>query len=412
MVSGMIAWARLPWLLPLIWLSSRAPAQIDAGGVSQAAVLAPPPKIAFPDWHEVDETDSSIIYQESFPSAIISPYPENNTVSLKVFIPTERQSGVPVVLITHYWGAKDLRAEEALAEDLNDRGIGAAIMTLPYHLSRTPAGHGSGDLAIVPDPERLVLTMLQCEQDVRRSLDFLDSRPEVKHGGYGLVGTSLGAIVSGLVYAIEPRVHDAAFLVGGVDLARILWTSSRVVQVREQLKKAGWTEDRIRKVLAPVEPLSYLPRQTPCSTFVIYGRFDTVVPNECTRELIEHLASPDVLELETGHYGGLFVKSKVLTTVSTFFADKLSGRPFIPPSRLVAPTIRIGALLATPNDVDLTGGLDLIHFDRLSKNFGSLLATPRGLRLFVGHQIGPGFSFGVVGSGRGIGVGFLWSTVL
>ncbi len=412
MVSGMIPGGRVLSLLVGLCFFGAGSASAAEQEISRQSVLAAPPPITFPDWKQVDENDVSTEYLESFPSSVVTKYPANNVVPLQVFLPVDRQGPVPVVLITHYWGARDLRAEETLAQDLNDRGLGAAILVLPYHLMRTPPGHLSGDLAIVPDPEKLKETMFQAEQDVRRAIAFLDTRPEVRHDGYGLVGTSLGAIVAGLAYAVEPRIKEAAFVLGGADLARIIWSSSRVVQVRDQLRRSGWTEDRLRKVLAPVEPLNYLPRAEAGATFVIYGRYDTVVPDECTRALIGHLSDPKTVEIETGHYGGLFVKGKVLRTVSDFFAAQMSGRSFVPPARLIAPTIRFGALVDTPAEVNLAAGLDLVHFDRLATNFASLFATPRGLRLFVGHHLGQGFSLGAVGSGRGIGVGFVWSTVL
>jgi dienelactone hydrolase len=116
---------------------------------------------------------------------------------------------VPVVLITHYWGARDLRAEVSLATELAQLGIGSAIMSLPYHLSRAPKGTRSGDMAIQPDPEKLKATLVQSVLDMRRTLDFLATRPEFRRDQIGLAGTSLGAIVASLAYAVEPRFRDA-----------------------------------------------------------------------------------------------------------------------------------------------------------------------------------------------------------
>ena len=153
-------------------------------------------------------------YLVTFPSAFTSPYEVNNQVPLRILVPDPAKGLVPVVLITHYWGATDLRAERALALDLNNRGIAAAILTLPYHLARTPPGHRSGDLAIQPDPQSLRETMLQSVWDARRALDFLNSRPEFVHDRFGLVGTSLGALVSSLTYALDPRIKYATFVLG------------------------------------------------------------------------------------------------------------------------------------------------------------------------------------------------------
>jgi dienelactone hydrolase len=380
--------------------------------IDRQAVLAPPPKIVFGDWREVDETETATEFLETFPSAFASPYPVNNTVPLRILVPVDATGPVPVVLITHYWGAKDLRAERSLASDLNEKGIAAAILTLPYHLARTPKGYLSGQLAIRPDPQALRETMYQSELDVRRSLDFLDSRPEFRHDHYGITGTSFGAIVAGLSYGLDPRISYAAILLGGADLAKIIWTSSRVLPVREELRRKGWTEAKLRDELAPIEPLNYLPRSVPGQTFVVYGRYDTVVPNDCTEELISKLGSCEHLLLDTGHYGGIMVEGSVLRTVAGFFSTEFSGGSFRAPLRLVAPTIRLGGMFRTPDEFDIGIGVDIIHFDREANTFGSIFASPRGLDLYLGRKIVGGFSLGAVGSTRGLGVGLVWSTVL
>jgi dienelactone hydrolase len=400
----------LPAILANACLAQLAPPPLP--NIDRTAVLAPPPPIAFSQWREVDENDQSTEYVETFPSAFTTPYPANDVVPLRVLLPANPVGPVPVVLITHYWGAKDLRAELSLAKELNEQGIAAAILTLPYHLARTPKGFASGELAIRPDPGSLRATMYQAELDIRRSFDFLDSRKEFKHDGYGLVGTSLGAIVASLGYALDPRAKYAAFLLGGGDLAKILWTSSRVEPVRNFLRNRGWTEDKLRQELAPIEPLNYLPRKEPGQALVIYGRYDTVVVNEATRELIDRLGKPDVVTLDTGHYGGLFAERKVLSTVCGYFQAKFSGKPYKPPAKVVAPTIRVGALLASPQGLDIGVGLDIVHFDRSASAFGTIFATPRNVDLFFGKEIVRGFSIGILGSKRGPGVAFVWSTVL
>lgn len=384
----------------------------DQPVVTREQVTAPPPPIAFDPWKEVDEPEGAIEYDESFPSAFESPYPANNVVPLRIFVPDSANGPVPVVLVTHYWGATDLRAERSLAADLNSRGLAAAILTLPYHLSRTPPGHHSGDLAIQPDVAKLTDTMLQSELDIRRALDFLDTRKEFVHGRYGVIGTSLGALVSGLAYALDSRIAYATFILGGADIAHILWTSSRVVPAREELRRIGWTESRLRRVLAPVEPLTYLPRAGAGQTFIIYGKYDTVVPYQSTRELLDALKSPETLELNTGHYGGIFAEHRILTTVADFFDKAMAGKSYNPPKRLVSPTVRIGGILGYPEGGDLGIGLDLLHFDRKGERFGAIFATPRGLKAYLGQSLGQGFSIGLIGSSVGFGVGLIWSVVL
>jgi dienelactone hydrolase len=378
------------------------------------ADLTPPP-IAFAPWREVDRDDTLVEYVETFPSALITGTVENDTVPLRILVPANSNGPIPVVLITHYWGASDLRGERALAEDLVGRGIGAAIMTLPYHLSRTPPGKRSGELAIVPDPAKLRQTLTQAVLDVRRSLDFLDSRPDFLKSPRGLAGTSLGALVTALGYATDSRVTHAAFILGGVDFAGILWNSSRVVLQRDALRHQGYTESRIREELKPVEPLTYLPRETPGTTFVISAKYDTVVPGGNSAALVRALGEPKRLQIDTGHYGGIFVQRKVLREVARFFGSEMTGTTYVPPSRIVAPTLRLGVLSSIPNGFDLAAGMDIFALDPRRDAFGTLLLTARGPQLFIGRNVFQGLALGVIGSFGGksrLGIGAFWSAVL
>ena len=79
---------------------------------------------------------------------------------------------------------------------------------------------------------------------------------------------------------------------------------------------------------------------------------------------------------------------------------------------MVAPTIRVAAIAAAPQGLDLGVGLDLFHLDRSGTAYGTIFATPRGLDLFLGKEIVRGISFGIVGSKKGLGVALVWSTVL
>jgi len=235
-----------------------------------------PAPIAFAPWKEVDQTELGTEYLVEFPSPVESPYPANNVVPLRVFLPVNSDKPVPVVLVLHYWGATDLRNERELAKDLNRANIAAAVMTLPYHMGRTPPGRHSGDMAIEPDPRHMVLTMTQAVLDTRRSIDFLTSRPELDHTRLGLAGTSLGALVAELAYGADSRVTHVAFVLGGVDLAHIMWSSSLLVRQRDLLIRRGFTEQRLREAIEPIEPLKYLPSRTASPALVIGGQYDTV----------------------------------------------------------------------------------------------------------------------------------------
>lgn len=370
-----------------------------------------PPKVNFAAWNIVNENDEFTEYVVQFPSALITGAKENDTVQCRILLPTERSGPTPMVMILHYWGAPNLRVERALARELNQAGLGAAILTLPYHLSRTPAGAVSGALAIQPDPDHLNRTMTQSVLDVRRSLDFIQSRPECGRI-VGIYGTSLGAIISSLTFAIDSRLENAAFLLGGIDLTNILWNSSLTGSIKDALKKKGIDEGKLRSALQVVEPEQYLRSKPVGQTFVIRAKFDSVIPAASTDALLKALPNSKVLEIDTGHYGGVIVQGRLLREAAQFFIKVSQGKEYDPPLRLVSPTIRIGMMARTGGHFDIAAGFDLIKFDRMGKTYASFLLTPRNPVLWIGSEVTKGVNLGIGISDRQSGFGFFFSTVL
>lgn len=360
----------------------------------------------------VDENEDSQEFVVSFPSAIVSKYLENNTVQLRIFMPIEAKRPMPVVVVLHYWGARDLRVERSFAIELSQRGIATAIVTLPYHLSRTPAGSNSGELAIQPNTEKLIETMTQSVFDVRRSIDFLSTRPEFKQQPLGLAGTSLGAIVSSLTFALDSRVTHATFLLGGADLAGIIWNSTRLAPQRDALKKKGYTQEKLHAELSEIEPSAYLPRKGSGRTFLVRGKYDTVVPRAASVLLQDSLPDCSVLEIDTGHYGGIFVQQRLLGEMAKFFATEFEGKRYTPPPKLIAPTVRIGLALTSGEGLNVVAGIDLWRDQKNGDRFASFLITPRYPMVFAGTKVSPGLVGGLAITPRNIGVGFFWSTVL
>jgi dienelactone hydrolase len=378
----------------------------------QAPVSQPPPPIAFAEWKEVDKTATSVEYAVSFPSAMETAYIENNTVPLRVLMPANVIGPIPVVVVLHYWGTRDLKVERALAAELNRHNIAAVLVTLPYHLSRTPPGYKSGELSLEPDPKKLMSNVTQSVWDVRRTVDWIATRSEFDQSRIGVEGASLGAIVATLAYAIDSRITKATFVLGGANLAHIIWNSSRTVRQREMLRRSGFTEDKLRQAIQAVEPLTYLKDRVGANAFVIGATYDTVVPRRSTDQLIAALDTPKKLFVDTGHYGGVFVERRLLREVGNYFSSEFGGKEFAPPSRIYAPTVRIGGIVNTITGFDLAAGLDLVKFDRRGDGFASIVITPRGPGLFVGRRIDSRLTFGVLGKRRNVGIGIFWSTVL
>jgi dienelactone hydrolase len=343
---------------------------------------------------------------------VTSEYEANNQVPIHILLPHGQQGPFPVVVVLHYWGAMNRNVERALGQELNKRGIAAVLMTLPYHLERTPQGSRSGELAIQPDIDQLNQTLLQSLQDTRRAIDYIDSRPEFDHNKIGITGLSLGAIVTALVYGVDTRISHAAFVLGGVDIAHILWNSSRVVPQREELRRKGFTEEKLRDALKDLEPGTFLKERQDTDAFVVAARYDTVIPPKSTQELIDDLKQPKISWMNTGHFGGVFVQKRLLDQTCDYFESAFNNTSFEPMSNLGAPTVRLGVEYGIGQGMDIGFGADVFSTGKEREYAATLLASPRGLRLFFGRRAGKQLSVGAVLDRRHLSAGVLWSTVL
>jgi dienelactone hydrolase len=371
-----------------------------------------PPPIAFEPWRPVEADARTQEFEVVFPSALETPHPANNLVQLRAYLPTRRTGPVPCVAILHYWGALDWRVERNIAAELNARGIGAVAVALPYHLGRTPPGSRSGALAIQPEPAKLKLTMLQSVLDVRRALDWVAAQAVFDSTRIGIAGTSLGAIVAAILSSVDPRIQAAAYVLGGADIAHVLWHSSRVVNEREALRREGYTEERLRRELASIEPLRFLSERAPARTFVIGARHDTVIPSQATHRLIASLPDPAVLWLDTGHYGGFFVQKRVHDEVAKFFEQTFQGQTYVPPKRISAPTVRLGVTLYPERGLQVVAGLDIWRGDAAGRTFVNLQVAPRGPQVFLGRSWEQNLAVGIFVRSGSIRPGLFWSIVL
>ncbi len=323
-----------------------------------------------------------------FPSLMQSTdYPQNGTVYAEVFIP-QRSQKMPAVVILHSWGVQKPDVELSLARLLAKRGLVTAVMTLPYHIQRTPSGFLSGELMIVPDTQHMRDAMRQAVLDCMRLIDWLQSQPQVAANRVGIVGISLGAIISALVMGVETRLQAGVLVLGGANLAHILWRSPLTMNVRGELRSKGFSYESLRKEMASVEPLHFLHGQYGERVLMVNGRYDLVIPREDALALRNALGDGPILWLNTGHYGPALVRSALFDIVGRFLSANLQdgSEPFSLPSTLHEPTFRIGLLYSGTWGARVSAAVDVWRWEREGRAGVALQASPRNLSLLLGFR--------------------------
>lgn len=248
-----------------------------------------------------DLTHSGVeVYTVRFPSPVESPHRENNTVHAEYFRPKHAGGKVPAVVVLDILQGNALVSRGA-AMWLAQNGIAAMAITMPYYGPRRPTeGHHR---LLSPDVGQSIENVRQTVLDCRRAVAWLAARPEVDTDRLGVLGTSLGSFMGGLVAASEPRIHSACLLLGGGGLVDAFYNHPRAQVVALALLAVGITKEKLARQIAPVDPLTYADRLKEKKLLLIGASRDDIVPPEAMRRLWEATGQPKIVWLDATHVG-------------------------------------------------------------------------------------------------------------
>ncbi len=255
----------------------------------------------------------------SFPSAMRTRYPENNTVHALYFeaeprraearslreggraAPANARERRRAVLVLPQWNAGP-DGHVGLCRLLNRFGLSALRLTLPYHDARRPAELHRADYIVSANLGRTLQACRQAVMDAKRAIGWLASQ------GYdriGILGTSLGSCLSLLTAAHEPRIRAQALNHISPYFADVVWRGLSTSHVRAALE--GSVElDQLRRMWLPISPQVYLDRIKDKKTLLVYAKYDLTFPVDLSRKLIgefQRRGIPHELAvLPCGHY--------------------------------------------------------------------------------------------------------------
>jgi cephalosporin-C deacetylase-like acetyl esterase len=207
-------------------------------------------------------------------------------------LPTGGKAPYPCVIAQHgYSSRKEDNLIFALA--LARLNICMFAIDAQYHGERAQPGKDIFSTDIEDDARALIQTVI----DLRRAMDYLQSRPDVKPDRIGYIGVSMGGIIGSLFSGVEKRVQAPILVVGGGGW-RTLISYSQIgpaITMRNHLAKTGMDVDAIADTFAAVEPLNFIWRVAPRPVLFINGKRDTLVPPEANRLLHRAAAEPKTI---------------------------------------------------------------------------------------------------------------------
>jgi len=245
---------------------------------------------------EAYEFDGHIL---KFPSAIETPYPENNTVWGRFF---EGGNDLAMVVLPQ-WNCK-WDGHVTLCRVLQRVGISSLRLSLPYHHHRRPAHLERSEYLVSPNVGRTLTAVRQAVLDSRRAADWLFAQ------GYrrvGILGTSVGSCIGFLTFAHDERFSTAAFIHVASFFADVVWTGLSTKHVRQSLESAIDLQ-QLRFLWSLISPYPFIKRLrgTNRKFLTVSGRYDLSFLPELSQQAYEEFhrcrVQCEVQWLPCGHY--------------------------------------------------------------------------------------------------------------
>lgn len=145
--------------------------------------------------------------------------------------------------------------------------------------------------------------------DVRRLIDWAQTRDEIAGDRIGLVGFSISAISATLVVQSDPRVRSSALVMGGADIASIMAECPGNEQETREgvMERLGLSLRAYKQTVAVLfeglDPTDYPNRVNPASILAVDAAKDDCIPAHAREAWWNALGRPERISMNYSHRG-------------------------------------------------------------------------------------------------------------
>jgi dienelactone hydrolase len=174
----------------------------------------------------------------------------------------------------------------------------------------------SKELGKANSVKELNSTMRQLVIDQRLGLDWLQGEIRAESLSLGILGISMGGVISSLVTAVDKRLKASVMIMAGSNLPEVLMSTKgrSIAKMRDRLMKNHsfspeelLTNLRENLRLNPTEFSAYVD---PKKVLMFMTIFDRYIPFSSQRALRKELSNPEAYIIPTGHYSArIYLKS-------------------------------------------------------------------------------------------------------
>ncbi len=204
-------------------------------------------------------------------------------------IPKGAEGKMPCVISMHGYGM-DKSGAGMFAGMLVPRGYAMIAIDAQYHGDRVEEGKDIFSTDIDSD----VIALKQTVIDLRRAVDYLETRDDIDAARIGYTGMSMGGFLGSIFMGVEPRVKTAVLVVAGGDWEKLIPLSqvSCFVKMREWMSNGGLPLGEISARMQIVDPVNFIGMASPRPILFLNSDRDTYVPKPTTEALFEAAGEP------------------------------------------------------------------------------------------------------------------------
>lgn len=275
-------------------------------------------------------------YKVSFPSPLVTEFPQNNEVIGELYLPKEENMTSDPVIILHILNG-NFEMERLVALELARAGAPAFWFKLPFYGERRPESVTSARSVTAA---QLLQLLDQGALDFQRSADFVSAWS--KDGQVSAAGISMGGILAYYFAAQEPRVGKIVSIMAGGDLWGIIQQARETRHMRAALlsmpedARAEWVRELQLRDPLQVAPL-LRERIGGENILMINAALDEVIPRTHAEKLAEALGiQENIYWVEgVGHYSIVAKLREVIGRMVQFLTNGTAPVELLPEERQI-----------------------------------------------------------------------------
>ena len=183
-------------------------------------------------------------------------------------------------------GNKDVDYIHGAGQMLNSKGYATLSIDSQYKGERARPGK-SGELQ--PDSYTTRDAWTQTVIDLRRAIDFLESRADIDKTKIGSLGVSMGGMLGAVLGGVEDRISCFFLAVPGGGIVNAVKHIDQYpnLKARFEVQITPGVMQRIEDIAAVIDPIYFVGNILPRPLMITVGTHDELIPAEMSTAIIE-----------------------------------------------------------------------------------------------------------------------------